>query len=231
MPRQPRYFLPNVPQHVITRGVDRRATFFSSDDYVLYKRALLTNVDRYGAAVHAYVLMTNHVHLLLTPTAERSIPQIIQGLGRDYVQPINRRYKRTGTLWEGRYKACLVQDDQYLLKCQRYIELNPVRAGMVTDPADYPHSSYRSNALGALDPIIEPHFTYKNLSNDRTECRVRYRNLFELDLERQVMDDIRNTTNACRVLGNAAFIEQIESMLNRRVRPAKMGRPRKTKPL
>lgn len=227
MPRQPRYYLPDVPQHVIMRGVDRQATFFSLDDYALYKKALLTNLDRYGAAVHAYVLMTNHVHLLLTPVTARSIPQIIQGLGRDYVQPINRQYKRTGTLWQGRYKACLVQDDQYLLACQRYIELNPVRAGMVADPADYRHSSYRSNALGVPDPIIEPHVTYMNLSNDREQRNERYRCLFELELERKIIDDIRNTTNACRVLGDEAFTKQIESMLNRRVRPAKMGRPRK----
>jgi len=227
MPRQPRYFLPGIPQHVITRGVDRQATFFENDDYALYKDALKRNADRYGCSIHAYVLMTNHVHLLLTPDSERSIPITMQGMGRDYVQRINERYGRTGTLWQGRYKACLVQDDLYLLHCQRYIELNPVRAGMVSDPADYPHSSYRRNALGSHDPVISPHTSYIELSDTDSVRRQHYRGLFESGLNRELIDEIRKTTNACRVLGNPTFTEQIETMLNRRVRPGKMGRPRK----
>ncbi len=228
MPRQPRYFLPGIPQHVITRGVDRQATFFAADDYALYKNALKKNADRYGCSIHAYVLMTNHVHLLLTPDTERSVPQTIQGMGRDYVQRINRQYDRTGTLWEGRYRACLVQDDLYLLHCQRYIELNPVRAGMVPDPSDYPHSSYQHNALGRHDPVISPHASYIELSDTDSVRRRRYRGLFESELNRDLMDEIRKTTNACRVLGNKTFTEDIEAMLGRRVRPAKIGRPRKT---
>lgn len=227
MPRQPRYFIPGMPQHVITRGVDRRAVFFSPDDYVLFKKALLANAQKYGGAVHAYVLMTNHIHLLLTPIEKRSIPQILQGLGRDFVQRINRQYGRTGTLWQARYKASLVQDDLYLLHCQRYIELNPVRAGMVSDPADYEHSSYRHNALGAEDPIVSTHAVYDDLGLNDAKRRIRYRDLFKIELERELIDDIRWATNACRVLGNDAFKDQIESMLNRRVRPAKIGRPRK----
>lgn len=228
MPRQPRYFLPHIPQHIIMRGVDRQATFFQPDDYTLYLTALDENAGKYECAEHAYVLMTNHVHLLLTPGTERSIPQMIQGLGHDYVQRINRQYQRTGTLWQGRYKACLVQDDIYLLACQRYIELNPVRAGMIPDPARYPYSSYRHNALGEDDSIVSPHKTYSALGDSRAEIRKAYRRLFESELDRKLLDNIRNTTNACRVLGNAGFTDQIEAMLNRRVRPAKMGRPCKT---
>ena len=228
MPRQPRYYVPGIPQHVIVRGVDRQATFFSGEDYVLFKKALLKNADRYGAAIHAYVLMTNHVHLLLTPDEKRSLPQILQGLGRDFVQRVNRRYGRIGTLWQSRYKASLVQGERYLLHCQRYIELNPVRAGMVSDPADYPHSSYRHNALGDDDPVISPHAIYLNLSHEDTERHQRYRRLFETALDAKLVDDIRRTTNACRVLGNDAFKDQIESMLKRRVRPAKIGRPPKS---
>jgi len=227
MPRQPRYFLRDIPQHIVTRGVDRQATFFSPNDYVLYKNALLKNAERYGASVHAYVLMTNHVHLLLTPARERSIPQLILGLGRDYVQRINWKYDRTGTLWQGRYKSCLVQDDLYLLACQRYIELNPVRAGMVSDPADYQYSSYHSNALGKSDPLISQHSTYKNLGSSAETRRNYYRNMFDVETDRMHVDAIRTTTNTCRVLGNSEFTKQIETVLSRRVRPAKMGRPRK----
>lgn len=179
MPRQPRYFLPDIPQHVIARGVDRQATFFSPDDYALFKDALLTNASYFGAAIYAYVLMTNHVNLLLTPFEKRSIPQILQGLGRDFVQRINRQYGRTDTLWQGRCKASLVQDDLYLLHCQQYIELNPVRAGMVSDPVGYPHSSYRRNALGTEDPIVSPHAVYENLERNDKARHERYRALFE----------------------------------------------------
>jgi len=227
MPRQPRYYLPGIPQHVITKGVDRQATFFSEEDYALFKQALVRNANRYGAAIHAYVLMTNHVHLLLTPQGKRSIAQILQGLGRDFVQRINRQYGRTGTLWQSRYKASLVQDDLYLLQCQRYIELNPVRAGMVADPANYPYSSYRHNAFGDDDAVVSPHPVYQNLAQDDSERHQRYRDLFQEALDRQVLNNIRRTTNACLVLGNDAFKDQIEAMLKRRVRPAKIGRPRK----
>ena len=229
MPRQPRYFVPGLPQHVLIRGVDRQATFFSADDYELFLDALRLNARRYACDVHAYVLMTNHVHLLLTPKVGDSIPRLIQGMGREYVQAINRRYSRTGTLWEGRYKSCLVDADVYLLACQRYIELNPVRAGMVPDPAAYPYSSYRANALGKRDVLIEPHATFRLLGKTPVERRAAYRQLFAESLDRQVVDRIRDITNASQVLGNDRFIDQVETMLGRRVRPKKRGRP-KVKP-
>ncbi len=227
MPRQPRYFLPDIPQHIVMRGVDRQATFFAPDDYVLFKESLGSGAADVGCAIHAYVLMTNHVHLLLTPTSDRSIPRLIQGPGRHYVQGINRRYNRSGTLWQGRYKACLVQDETYLLQCQCYIELNPVRAGMVADPADYAHASYRFNALGVIDPLITPHKTYIDLGEHDELRRDAYRWTFESTLDRELVDRIRSATNACRVLGNTRFTKQIEAMLGRRVRPARMGRPPK----
>jgi len=229
MPRQPRYFLPGIPQHVIVRGVDRQATFFQQDDYELFKDALSVNANRYGVAIHAYVLMTNHVHVLATPEEKRSLPQLLQGLGRDYVQRINRQYARTGTLWQGRYKASLVQEDTYLLHCQRYIELNPVRAGMVPDPGSHPYSSYHCNALGVDDPIVSPHFIYTRLGTGQARLE-NYRKLFESELDRNLVDDIRKTTNACRVLGGEKFKDQVEAMLKRSVRPKPIGRPRKTRP-
>lgn len=226
MPRQPRYFLPDIPQHVLMRGVDKQATFFAADDYALFLNVLHDTACETECALHAYVLMTNHVHLLLTPGHARALPRLIQGLGRSYVQAVNRRYERTGTLWQGRYKACLVQTDGYLMACQRYIELNPVRAGMVPDPADYPYSSYRHHALGSYDPALTPHSVYCSLASTERERQRAYRRLFETSLERTLIDRIRRDTNACRVLGNELFTDQIGRMLNRRVRPARIGRPK-----
>ena len=145
------------------------------------------------------------------------------------MQRINRQYQRTGTLWQGRYKASLVHDDAYLLHCQRYVELNPVRAGMVPDPGDYAYSSYRCNALGVEDPIVSPHLIYSELGTGSARLD-NYRKLFEVELDRGLIDDIRKTTNACRVLGGEKFKDQIETMLRRRVRPRPIGRPRKIQP-
>ncbi len=226
MPRQPRDFVPDLPQHVVIRGVDRQATFFAPDDYTLFREALSRNARRYSCPIHAYVLMTNHVHLLLTPQDARSLPLLMQGMGRDYVQRINRRYGRTGTLWQGRYKASLVQTDLYLLCCQRYIELNPVRAGMVADPGQYPYSSYRHHALGKHDDLVQSHERCQSLGNTPAARKAGYRKLFEDALDRPLIDTIRSVTNACQVLGNDRFIYQIEKMLERRVRAGKPGRPK-----
>ena len=227
MPRQPRYFIPGFPQHVLTRGVDRQATFFQPRDYRLYLESLTDAAAKYGCEIHAYVLMTNHVHLLLTPSSTYSLPRMMQAMGRSYVQRLNRSYERTGTLWEGRYKASLVQYDDYLLTCYRYIELNPVRAGMVTAPGEYPYSSYSSNALGKADPLVTPHPAYLELSTDAITRRRAYRRLFEDQLDVRTLTRVRKTTNACLVLGNDGFKDQIEAMLGRSVRHGKKGRPRK----
>lgn len=138
MPRPPRLDLPGVAQHVIQRGNDRQPCFFTADDYRRYLHDLNEIALREGCAIHAYVLMTNHVHLLVTPSDVGRVSRMMQALGRRYVRHVNRTYHRTGTLWEGRYKACLVADDAHLLQCHRYIELNPLRAAMVADPRDYP---------------------------------------------------------------------------------------------
>jgi putative transposase len=226
MPRQPRYFIPNIPQHVIARGIDRQAVFFQAQDYALYLAALREAAINSRCQVHAYVLMTNHVHLLVTPNAERSLPLLMQTMGRLYVQRLNRRYQRTGTLWEGRYKASLVQDDGYLLTCQRYIELNPVRAGVVGGPGEYQWSSYACNALGKPDPLITSHAVYKNLHGDPEQRLAAYRELFKDRLSEKMLEKVRSTTNACLILGNNRFQDQIAAMLNRDVRHRKPGRPK-----
>ena len=226
MPRQPRYFIPDTPQHVIQRGVDRQAIFFQPDDYELYRRSLLTAARRYGCRIHAYVLMTNHTHLLITPGDHRALPLLMQAMGRTYVQALNKQYERTGTLWEGRYKASPVQRERCLLT-QRYIELNPVRAGMVRAPGAYPWSSYACNAAGKSDPLITPHAAYNALAPDLAPRHATYRQLFADAIAPATLTWIRDTTNACRVLGNDKFKDQIETMLGRSVRPSKGGRPKK----
>jgi putative transposase len=227
VPRQPRYFLPDIPQHVIARGVDRQAVFFQAQDYALYLQALRDAAVDSQCQVHAYVLMTNHVHLLVTPEHKCSLPLMMQAMGRTYVQRLNVRYQRTGTLWEGRYKASLVQTERYLLACQRYIELNPVRAGIVAAPGEYPYSSYACHALGKDDPLLTPHDVYLNLSADRDARRRAYRALFSDELSEELLKRLRESTNACTVIGNKRFREQLASMLGREVPTGKRGRPKR----
>ncbi len=229
MPRQPRYFVAGFPQHVVQRGVDRQAVFFQPADYELYLQALADASIQHECQIHAYVLMTNHSHLLLTPRHTRSIPLLMQAMGRNYVQTLNRKYKRTGTLWEGRYKASLVQDDRYLLACHRYIELNPVRAGLVLNPGEYRYSSYGHNADGRKSKLITAHPTYLALAECADQRQAAYRELFDDSLSPELLKNIRDNTNACLIIGNDRFKDQIEDMLGRSVRPGKDGRPRKTK--
>lgn len=219
-----------MPQHVIQRGVDRQAVFFRAEDYELYLSTLRTAANHYDCSIHAYVLMTNHCHLLITPGTARSLPLLMQAIGRGYVQKLNRQRSRTGTLWEGRYKASLIQDDLYLLTCYRYIELNPVRAGMVRLPGDYPYSSYHHNASGEPDALLTPHSVYRSLATTQEGRLAAYRALFADEIAPEMLELVRDTTNACRVLGNDQFKDRIEAMLGRTVRPGKPGRSSKPAP-
>ncbi len=228
MPRQPRYFIPNIPQHIIQRGVDSQAVFFEPDDFDLYLHSLRKASQMYDCQVHAYVLMTNHTHLLVSPGSERTIPLVMQAMGRNYVQKLNKKYNRTGTLWQGRYKACLVQDDRYLMACHKYIELNPVRAGMVSAPGDYPYSSYHHNANGIRSRLLTNHKTYEALAFTAEKRMAAYRGFFHDCVAPEMLSYIRETTNACLVLGSDPFKDEIEVMLGRSVRPGKNGRPTKT---
>jgi putative transposase len=163
MARLGRYFLPDQPLHVIQRGNNRAPIFFHDEDYARYRRWLGEAAARYGCAVHAYLLMTNHVHLLVTPQADGSLPGAMQSLGRRYVRYVNATYRRTGTLWEGRYRAAPIDSEAYFLACARYIEANPVRAGMVAHPSDYGWSSWGAHALGRADPLVTDHPIYRAL--------------------------------------------------------------------
>jgi len=226
MPRQPRYNLPGLPQHVIQRGNNRQAVFFDEGDYRRYLSDLDEIATDTGCSIHAFVLMTNHVHLLVTPGVANGISKLMQGLGRRYVAYVNHTYQRTGTLWEGRYKASLVAQDRYLLACMRYIELNPVRAGMVEHPGDYHWSSYPYNAHGSSCGLkLTAHDVYLAQTADEPGRRRVYRGLFGNALDDELIHEIRQTVNSCLVLGNDRFKDEIENQLERRVRPGNAGRP------
>ena len=229
MPRQPRLDLADVPQHVVQRGNDRQPCFYVTDDYRRYLAGLRESAIRYGCSVHAYVLMTNHVHLLVTPSSAGAVSRMMQWLGRQYVGYINGRYRRTGTLWEGRYKSCLVDTERYLLTCYRYIELNPVRAAMVADPADYAWSSYRTNAQALPDKVVVPHAEYLRLGADASERCSAYRQLFEEVLGDARLAEIRAYVQQQRALGTIRFQREIEAMIGRCANVRAAHRPRRDK--
>ena len=226
MPRRPRVHLDNVPLHIVQRGHNREPCFFTEEDYQSYLHWLGEALTEAGCLLHAYVLMTNHVHLLLTPGQAGLVPKLVISLGRRYVQYINRTYRRTGTLWDSRYKSSLVQAETYLLTCQRYIELNPVRAAMVEDPAHYRWSSYRANGLGQADVMVTPHSLYQALGRTGTERQAAYRALFRAHLDRDAIGDIRLALNQNQPLGNERFYAKIEQMTGVRREIKSRGRPR-----
>jgi putative transposase len=227
MPRRPRIHIDGVPLHIVQRGHNRGACFFDDQDRHAYLGWLRDALLRERCQLHAYVLMTNHVHLLLTPEKAEAVPRLIISVGRRYVQYINHTHGRTGTLWDSRYKSSLVQADTYLLLCQRYIELNPVRAGMVSDPGDYPWSSYRANALGQPDAILSPHPIYLALATGETQRREVYRDLFRIALDDAPLADLRMALNQSQPLGNSRFYAQIEAVTGQRREIRKRGRPKK----
>ena len=227
MSRLPRLDLENVPQHVIQRGNNKDVCFASNTDYAAYAHWLKLAAKKYSVDVHAWVFMTNHVHLLVTPKHKGGVSKMMQSLGRQYVRYFNFTYQRTGTLWEGRFKACLIDSEAYLLACYRYIELNPVRARMVSDPGEYQWSSYGVNALGRDSTLCAPHVLYLGLGLSKNERLENYKKLFVQALDDHFLDDLRNATSKGLVLGRQDFIEKIEYLSNRRARSGKAGRPKK----
>jgi len=228
MARLPRIVVPGVAMHVIQRGNNRQATFFSEDDYYKYLEVLARAAVEYACEIHAYVLMTNHIHLLVTPLNEDSLSLMMQAIGRTYVRYINATYQRSGTLWEGRFKSALVESDQYLLICSRYIELNPVRAGMVKAPNQYKWSSNRSNALGKVDPCLTQHDVYRRLGKSAALRQQAYKALFKNHLDTAALNLIRENTQQGSLIGDTRFQEEIEVMLKKRVKQFKHGGDRKS---
>ena len=212
-----------IPQHIIQRGNNRQPCFASDEDIAAYASWLSKAANHYKVHLHAWVFMTNHVHLLATPQEERAVSKMMQLVGRHYVRYFNHTYQRTGTLWEGRFKSCLVQEDEYLFYCYRYIELNPVRANMVEHPADYRWSSYHANALGVESRLRKLHPLYLELGDTAKDREEHYRGLFEAHVDNRMIDDIRTATNKGLVLGNDIFKDAVEELTGRRVRPQKRG--------
>lgn len=225
MARLGRYFLPNQPQHVILRGIDRRAVFFAPGDYARYRDWLIEAAHDYGCAVHAYVLMPNHVHLLVTPSSAESLPRTMQSLGRRYVRYINAAHGSTGTMWEGRYRAAPIDSGAYFLACCRYIELNPVRARMAKHPRDYQWSSFRAHADGEKDAAVSNHPLYRALGRSAAERQQAYRELFRAKLGTEFVEALRAATNGGWALGDDRFRRQIAKRTGRRADKLPIGRP------
>ena len=225
MPRKPRVSPIGIPQHVIQRGNNRQVCFTSDQDFKAYANWLKEYSRKFHVEIHAWVFMTNHVHLLCTPQKANAVSLMMQSLGRQYVRYFNYTYKRTGTLWEGRFKSCLVQTEEYLIQLYRYIELNPVRANMVNDPAEYVWSSYQINALGKASQLCTPHQVYLSISNDPQARQSSYRALFQYQLDAKIINDIRQATNKGMVIGSDTFKDQIEKLTGKSMHPKKIGRP------
>lgn len=225
MARLPRLDVPGVAQHVIQRGNNRQVCFASEEDFAAYAGWLHEYSLKHLVEIHAWVFMTNHVHLLVTPKEVGGVSKLMQSLGRRYVPYFNYQYKRSGTLWEGRFKSCLVQSERYLIECYRYIELNPVRADMVEGPGDYKWSSFMSNGLGIKSKLITPHQEYLSLGNSDVDRQENYRSFFVGQVHPDVLKKIRQSTHKGLVIGSDFFAEQIEVLSKRRALPAKLGRP------
>ena len=226
MPRKPRFFLPNVPVHMIVRGNSRQVVFAEDDDYFAYRSWLKEASEQYDCKIHAYVMMTNHVHILLSAEEPTNISKLSQAVGRRYVPYFNYKYGKSGTLWEGRFKASSIDSEFYLLACYRYIELNPVRAGMVENSADYVWSSYHANALGEKDSLVTPHSVYLRLGKTKTQRQVAYKDLFKTPLSDNLITEIRQTTQTGTPLGSDKFRGQIEDLLGVKIGYSKRGRPK-----
>ena len=226
MARLPRLDLPNVTQHIVQRGNDRQACFAKDVDFLRYRQELWEAATKHRCQIHAYVLMTNHVHLLATSFEAGGTSRMMQAIGRRYVSSFNARHRRTGTLWEGRFKSALVDSDRYLLTCYRYIELNPVRARMVPHPRDYRWSSHLANAEGAHDPCIFPHAAYLTLGKTGEERMAAYRTLFDTAVDEGQIEELRIHTQQQKAWGSDRFRQQIEALTNRAVIVRPRGRPR-----
>ena len=191
MARLPRICLPGIPQHIIQRGNNRQACFASDEDFSAYAYWLAEYSRKFDVNIHAWVFMTNHAHLLATPNSEDGVARMMQSLGRSYVRYFNHTYQRSGTLWEGRYKSCVIDVENYLLTCMRYIELNPVRANMVTTPEEYKWSSYHANGLGKKMGLCTPHEVYSHLGKTIPTRARAYRELFKYHRDDEDLTTVR----------------------------------------
>jgi putative transposase len=228
MPRQPRLVVAGYPHHIILRGNNRSAIFYTVRDRRFFIGCLLGAKKKTKSKIHAYCFMTNHVHLLVEPSTEKDLSNMMQSLGRRYVQYINRTYGRTGTLWEGRFKSSVVSKDEYLLACCRYIELNPVRAGIVDHPKDYFWSSYGFRAEGRRDRLLDEDPVYTSLGETSKERQAKYKEWFEMTTADGEWSFIRRVTQKGGVFGNEEFLEKITNLVGRSIVLRPRGRPKLT---
>ena len=226
MPRLPRFAPIGIPQHIIQRGNNRQPCFCEDQDFGVYTRFLISASEKYQVDIHAWCFMSNHVHILATPKSEGAVSLMMQSLGRQYVQYFNHKYKRTGTLWEGRFKACLIDSDYYLLTCYRYIELNPVRAKMVSQPGEYRWSSYRVNTGIKKSDLMTHHEIYLQLGSSDEARFDAYKALFDEELNNLQLESIRAATSRGLLVGSEKFKNKIEELLGQSVRPNPVGRPK-----
>ncbi|WP_334186641.1 transposase [Noviherbaspirillum sp.] len=227
MARLPRLVIPHQPHHVIQRGNDRQIIFHAPEDYEVFLRWMREAARQFHVLIHAYVLMPNHLHLLATPADDTGLARMMQWIGRYYVPYFNRKYLRSGTLWEGRYKATVIDSERYFMVCSCYIELNPVRASLVTMPDEYPWSSYMHHIGAKVDPIITDHALYWSLGNTPFEREAAYKSLVEQGITIGETQALTEATQKGWALGSPKFKLQLEKTASRRVGPMKRGRPKK----
>lgn len=227
MARLPRLIVPGQPHHVIQRGAGQQPIFLDTDDYLMFLRYLKKGARQFKVAIHAYVLMSNHLHLLASPADATGLARTMQWIGRYYVPYFNVKYARTGTLWQGRYKTAVIDSERYFLLCSRYIELNPVRAGIVAAPGDFRWSSYRHHVGLAHDPLITEHPLYWALGNTPFAREAVYQHLVDQTVSAQDATALTEATLKGWAIGSESFKKALEKDVRQRVTPVKAGRPRK----
>jgi putative transposase len=227
MARLPRLIVPNQPHHVIQRGNNRQHIFLDDEDYLNFLKWMREAARLFKVAIHAFVLMPNHIHLLVSPGDTSGLAKMMQWIGRYYVPYFNGKYQRVGTLWQGRYKATVIDSERYFMVCCRYIELNPVRAHIVQTPGEYRWSSFAHHAGIAVDPYLTDHPVYWALGNTPFDRQAAYKQLMEQALTSKDVVEIAEATDKGWVLGSEKFKQGLEKQTNRRVGPAKRGRPTK----
>ncbi len=227
MARSPRITIPAYPHHIIQRGNNRAATFFAIDDYRFFLECLHQAKAKCQCRIYAYVLMTNHFHLLIEPREVGDLGRFMQSVGRRYVRYVNNTYRRSGTLWEGRFKSAAVSRDEYLIACSRYIELNPVRAGIVAHPKEYPWSSYQHRALGVPDRLLDEDVWYAALGTTEKERQERYQAWMDAQIDVREWAEIRQATQRGRLIGQETFKRHVEAITGRRLVGEARGRPKK----
>jgi len=229
MARKPRLFVADLPYHIIQRGNNKNQIFFSSEDYFFFLKVLKEAKAKYPCFIFAYCLMNNHFHLLIQPKEKDNISLLMKLLAAKYVRYVNKIHKRTGTLWEGRFRCCLIDEELYFLACLHYIEMNPVRAGIVSLPELYPWSSYRFRAFGEKNVVLDVDAWYSSLSSNVQERQIRYRQFFQNFMPESTITLIREMTNKSGLIGSTVFKEKVQKTTGREIIFRRPGRPKKEK--